>query len=276
MLQVERRFTGKAVRYFIYTKEEADNLGMEYTYWRDVDETTPINSWVITDDDFVFQVIRIKIRTPDHGKRFKRKTVIFHGTIEGSYFTNRVDPLEFQNLRPQGRRRNKFFEKWSALGATAVAQCIINGGNPLEDINLQVPTTSGHLRNISEALADSNFAFMVEEKIQKHFARKGIDAVWIWEKYLSVYNEADAYRGQSGKKPLEALKVQLAALKSLEAPFMLTVGGKPLNGVQTGQMGDAEYAKLMGQLKEAEFNIIENDRESKDGKDVSLQPTITG
>lgn len=70
---------GKWREWKVYTKEEADKEGIKYVYWKDATEKL---QWVLTDDDYVVQVIRLyempssgvkEIVTPI-GKNFTRKS----------------------------------------------------------------------------------------------------------------------------------------------------------------------------------------------------------
>jgi hypothetical protein len=53
-----KRLIDKSVEYF--TKEEADEMGLEYIPWR---EATEAGQWILSDDDLVLQVTRVKYIT---------------------------------------------------------------------------------------------------------------------------------------------------------------------------------------------------------------------
>jgi len=47
---------GGTKAYTIYTKEEADDRGIDYVYWKDAEE----GDWALSDDNYIAQVIKVK------------------------------------------------------------------------------------------------------------------------------------------------------------------------------------------------------------------------
>lgn len=59
MITFERIVSGGRRRFYVYTKEEADEVGIEYIYWRDASVSS---EWLLCDDDYVVELLRFNER----------------------------------------------------------------------------------------------------------------------------------------------------------------------------------------------------------------------
>ncbi len=76
MEQVVRQELGT---FDIYTKEEADALGLEYKYWKESDK----GGWSISDDGWVCKVLSLQEYTSKSGRKVR-----YYGFPYGRYWTN--------------------------------------------------------------------------------------------------------------------------------------------------------------------------------------------
>jgi hypothetical protein len=175
----------------IYTRREADDLGLQYRHWREAE----VGSWAITDDEYVgFYYARYDFpsRRDDDQKGRKRFVAYFgFGNLMGS----RKTPYHYETRRATGRFQSD--KSWSeALASRRVSRMavkvyvrtLLNDGSVNWDLLGQMlgkkdiqPTWKAKRIFKTEA-----FKRMVEKELDDLLTEKGINKDYV----LSIYQRA--------------------------------------------------------------------------------------
>ncbi len=191
MREVKWRGRKGPVCHCIYTKAEADTLGLKYLdNWRD----GKLNDWVLTEDDHVVQIIRY---AEDHYGRGIAGTCTM--TVMNGAKNHKLDTLEkVDRYAMNGQRRKKRGREITKMNSRIRHFCLIvaSGTSPEDAYRIAFKG-----RNKSRVMYQT--ALMMRSEIVKNeiknqmgelLEKEGITKSWILQQYKNIimYGDKDA------------------------------------------------------------------------------------
>jgi hypothetical protein len=182
---------GRGPKYtaYIYTKEEADSLGIEYKLWRDK-EVKP-GDWVLTDDEYVGQVRDIRIY---NNKQKQPKPFIL--TTFGCQWVAPTNKLTWEDRRETGDYFNPIPRDWikKEVARARTKRVIQLYANMMLTgrIDLQIlgkayrPDSSDPVRTVKKLLRREQVKSMIDQELQRILEEKGITKQFVIEKIVKA------------------------------------------------------------------------------------------
>jgi hypothetical protein len=189
------RSKGPKYTAYIYTKEEADSLGIEYLGWRDK-EVKP-GDWVLTDDNYVGQVRDIR----QYGNKQKQpKNFIL--TTFGCQWVAPTNKLTWEDRRETGDYFNPIPRDWikkeiararTKRTVQLYANMMLTGRIDLQILGKAYrPDSSDPIRTVKKLLKREQVKSMIDQELQRILEEKGITKQFVVEKIVKAIELGEA------------------------------------------------------------------------------------
>lgn len=258
-----RRFRNVVQDFNIYTREEADDKGIEYVPWRECEK----GDWVLSDDGYVGECLDItgpyRAKTQGTSARYfifsfaklwegkySKLSYLDRKATGGYYSTSGYGWVERELRSQRGRRFVNAYVimflagriDWAKLGRIYRA-------------DQKNPTKAAKY-----IIKQERFKKMIEERLKKEFSDRGITEGTVLDNYKDIYEKAD-----TDKNP------NLKIMKSVTDEFRDMLDMKPRHEPRgrelTGEEVEGEWEELEAAADKAESELGQKKLEAGETKE---------
>jgi len=258
MKKVERTFHGTTRSYPIYTKTEADGRGIDYVYWKEV---TDEGAWVISDDEWVCQVIRVNGPYKNSAGVESRQVVLpycrrFTTGASRIVFEDYYGKGDYSSPTPDGWIDRELRSKRARRVIRFYSVLLMKKGRvPEKDLEvlgrIYRPDQKEPAATLKRLLRQKKTKKMVQEELIKLLSENDITPQYVIEGYKEVLEEAKKHGQLSvAKKTLDTF----AEMVNLAPDKRYLQGALPKGGVDDDE--------LVGFLESEKTEVVDEDPDS--------------
>lgn len=233
--QLIRRFGGTPRKWAVYSKEEADEAGIEYVPWREAEE----GEWALTDDNYVCQVVRKTGPHRENGRGLSRHNITLPfcrrwvGTQELLYSEYRRS-----GMRPwlEDELKTERFKRALNL----YARLLLEKGYPLSEADMHAV---GMAYRADQKIPAASFQRIIRYEAAKQMLAKELESILAErgvtkESVISMYQQAFAEAEKTGNS---------ATMRSVAKDLSEMLDMKPDKKVEHGiELSSLDWSALNG------------------------------